>query len=113
LLMGSDKTKVVLDTLSDFQYHHLSAVFDYSTAGNLIAKTRIQGRNPLYDQGREIHFNLSIEENLGTLLESLRMGDDVEKKVQAGSTLIKERLVDKKEPNNQLIETALPNQINH
>jgi len=113
LLMSSDKTKVVLDTLSDFQYHHLSAVFDYSTSGNLIAKTRIQGRNPLYDQGREIHFNLSIEENLGTLLESLRMGDDVEKKVQAGSTLIKERLVDKKEPNNQLIETALPNQINH
>ncbi len=112
LLMGSDKTKVVLDTLSDFQYHHLSAVFDYSTAGNLIAKTRIQGRNPLYDQGREIHFNLSIEENLGTLLESLRMGEDVEKKVQAGSTLIKERLVDKKGPNNQLIDAALPNQLN-
>ena len=87
LLMGSDKTKIVLDTLSDFQYHRLAVALDYSATGNLTAKTALQGHNPNFEQGREIHFNLSIEENIGTLLESLRMGDTVEKKVQNGSKL--------------------------
>ena len=87
LLMGSDKTKIVLDTLSDFQYHRLAVTLDYSATGNLTAKTALQGHNPNFEQGREIHFNLSIEENIGTLLESLRMGDTVEKKVQNGSKL--------------------------
>ena len=85
--MGSDKTKIVLDTLSDFQYHNLAVTLDYSPTGDLTAKTALQGHNPNFEQGREIHFNLSIEENIGTLLESLRMGDTVEKKVQNGSQL--------------------------
>ena len=87
LLMGSDKTKIVLDTLSDFQYHSLAVTLDYSPTGDLTAKTALQGHNPNFEQGREIHFNLSIEENIGTLLESLRMGDTVEKKVQSAPKL--------------------------
>ena len=87
LLMGSDKTKILLDTLSDFQYHSLAVTLDYSSTGDLTAKTALQGHNPNFEKGREIHFNLSIEENIGTLLESLRMGDSVEKKVQNGSQL--------------------------
>lgn len=85
--MGSDKTKILLDTLSDFQYHSLAVTLDYSSTGDLTAKTALQGHNPNFEKGREIHFNLSIEENIGTLLESLRMGDSVEKKVQNGSQL--------------------------
>jgi hypothetical protein len=82
MLTQSDKTKMLVDTLSDFQYHDLQVALNYSAAGDLLAKTAIRGNNPLYQNGREIHFNLAIEENIGTLLRSLRMGDTVTRKVQ-------------------------------
>jgi hypothetical protein len=82
LLGQSDKTKMLVDTLSDFQYHDLQVALDYSEAGDLLANSTIRGKNPHYQQGRDIHFNLTIEENVGTLLRSLRMGDDLTRKVQ-------------------------------
>ena len=47
--MGSDKTKIVLDTLSDFQYHSLAVTLDYSPTGDLTAKTALQGHNPNFE----------------------------------------------------------------
>lgn len=82
MLLQSGKTKIVLETLADFQYDNLAVLLSYSPAGNLIANTALRGRNPAFENGREIRFNLSIEQNLGTLLKSLRMSEDVEKKVQ-------------------------------
>ena len=73
---------MLVDTLSDFQYHDLQVALDYSEAGDLLANSTIRGKNPHYQQGRDIHFNLTIEENVGTLLRSLRMGDDLTRKVQ-------------------------------
>ena len=82
MLLQSGKTKIVLDTLSDFQYDSLAVLLSYSPAGNLIANTALRGRNPGFEAGREIRFNLSVEQNLGTLLKSMRMSEDVERKIQ-------------------------------
>jgi hypothetical protein len=82
MLLQSGKTKIVLDTLSDFQYDSLAVLLSYSPAGNLVAKTALRGRNPAFEAGREIRFNLSVEQNLGTLLQSMRMSEDVERKIQ-------------------------------
>jgi hypothetical protein len=82
MLLQSGKTKIVLDTLSDFQYDSLAVLLSYSPAGNLIADTALRGRNPAFEAGREIRFNLSVEQNLGTLLQSLRRSEDVERKIQ-------------------------------
>jgi hypothetical protein len=85
MLLQSGKTKIVLDTLSDFQYDGLDVLLSYSPTGTLIANTALRGRNPGYESGREIRFNLTIEQNLGTLLQSLRMSEDVEKQIQKRS----------------------------
>jgi hypothetical protein len=82
MLLQSGKTKIVLDTLSDFQYDSLAVLLSYSPAGDLIANTALLGRNPAFEAGREIRFNLSVEQNLGTLLRSMRMSEDVERKIQ-------------------------------
>ncbi|MFT6318935.1 MAG: hypothetical protein ACJAWK_000205 [Candidatus Azotimanducaceae bacterium] len=82
MLLQTGQTKIVLETLSDFQYDSLAVLLSYSPAGNLIANTTLLGRNPAYAAGREIRFNLSVEQNIGTLLRSLRLSDDVEKKIQ-------------------------------
>ena len=72
---------VVLEAMRNFQYHTLSASVDYSDQGQMIARTSIKGANPDYQGGREVHLNLTVEENLKTLLESLRLGAEVAEKV--------------------------------
>ncbi len=73
--------KVVLDAMTDFQYHSLSAKLNYSPEGLMTAETGLKGSNPGYQGGREVHLNLTLEENLNTLLESLRLGADIADKV--------------------------------
>ena len=82
MLLQSGQTKIVLETLSDFQYDSLAVLLSYSPAGNLVANTALRGRNPGFEAGREIRFNLSIEQNIDTLLRSLRLSENVEKKIQ-------------------------------
>ncbi|MFT4799356.1 MAG: hypothetical protein ACI9W1_002795 [Candidatus Azotimanducaceae bacterium] len=72
---------VVLEAMTDFQYHTLAASVDYSEEGLMIARTKIKGANPQYQGGREVHLNLSVEENVRTLLESLRLGAGLAEKI--------------------------------
>ena len=72
---------VVLDAMTNFQYHTLAASVDYSEDGLMTARTSIKGANPQYQDGREVHLNLSVEENVRTLLESLRLGADLAEKI--------------------------------
>jgi hypothetical protein len=82
MLLQTGQTKIVLETLSDFQYDSLAVLLSYSPEGNLIANTTLLGRNPAYEAGRDIRFNLSVEQNISTLLRSLRLSEDVERKIQ-------------------------------
>lgn len=72
---------VVLDAMTNFQYHTLAAEVDYSAEGLMTARTKIKGANPEYQGGREVHLNLSVEENIRTLLESLRLGAELAEKI--------------------------------
>lgn len=85
----NEEIALVIDSLSDFRYHGLDAQLKYSEDGILIANVALKGSNPAFQDGREIHFNLSLEENVATLLESLRLGDDIanqfEKRMNTGS----------------------------
>ncbi|MCZ6500949.1 MAG: YdbH domain-containing protein [Gammaproteobacteria bacterium] len=81
LVAQNDQLKVVVDTMSDFQYHSLEAVLEYSPEGDLVARTALKGSNPAYENGREIHLNIKVEENLATLLKSLRLGDELARKI--------------------------------
>ncbi len=72
---------VVLDAMEDFQYHSLQASVDYLPDGKMLAKTSVKGANPNYQGGRQVHLNLSLEENILVLLRSLRLGSDIAEKV--------------------------------
>ncbi|MBV1878513.1 MAG: YdbH domain-containing protein [Pseudomonadales bacterium] len=81
LISDNPTLKLVLDAMSDFQYQSLEADLEYSSSGLLVAKTRLKGSNPGYENGREIHFNLNLEENVDVLLQSLRLSRDVADKL--------------------------------
>jgi hypothetical protein len=81
MLTENEQLKVVVETMQDFQYDKLIAELEYSPEGQLVARTSLQGSNPAYENGREVHLNIKLEENIAALLESLRLGDDLTRKI--------------------------------
>lgn len=81
LVGQNEQLQVVVDTMRDFNYHSLEASLEYSPQGDLIAHTALKGSNPDFENGREVHLNLNLEENLADLLKSMRLSDDVSRKL--------------------------------
>jgi hypothetical protein len=83
---GNPGLKLAYDALSNLQYQVLDSAIEYSPAGDLALNIELKGRNPDWQQGRPIHLNLNVEENIPKLLRSLQLGDDlsavIEKRVQ-------------------------------
>ncbi|MGE3152968.1 MAG: YdbH domain-containing protein [Nitrospiraceae bacterium] len=63
--------EMVLQALSDFHYNVLTMSVQYREAGNLSLNTRLEGRNPGWQNGRPVHFNLNVQENIPALLKTL------------------------------------------
>ena len=82
MLAKNAQLKMVTDVMTDFRYDDLASTIDYTPAGLLKARTTLNGSNPGYQNGREIHFSLNLEENVGTLLKSLRLDNDVTKTIE-------------------------------
>ena len=81
MIEKNESLKVVIDAMSNFQYESLEADLQYSPEGILLAETRLVGNNPDYENGREIQLNLSLEENVGTLLKSLMFSEETSAKI--------------------------------
>ncbi len=88
-IADDEQMVLVMDALSNFHYHGLDTQLDYSEEGVMVANIALKGSNPEVQSGREIHLNLSLQENVATLLRSLRLGDDIadqfEQRNSAGS----------------------------
>ncbi len=69
--------QLVTQSLEDFRYDILSSRVDYDPSGKLNLDLRLQGRNPAIEEGRPIHFNIKLEEDIPTLLASLQLTDKV------------------------------------
>ena len=71
--------------LTNFKYSTLDVNADYAENGDLALAVKLQGTNPDVEKGRPIVYNLTINENVPVLLESLRaqraIVDRVEQKV--------------------------------
>lgn len=74
--------KLVTDALEDFHYDLLSSSLDYDQSGTLRLGMRLHGQNPAIEQGRPIHFNINLEEDIPTLLASLQLTDKVSDIIQ-------------------------------
>lgn len=74
---GNSSLELIVNVMSDFRYDSLDIALNYSPEGIMIANTSLKGRNPVFENGREIHFNLNLEENVLTLLKSLRLSSEL------------------------------------
>ena len=80
--VGQPGLDFALRALEDFRYSVLSTTVDYAGNGDLAAGIRLEGFNPAVESGRAIHYNLNISENVPVLLQSLRLQDEVTRKVE-------------------------------
>lgn len=70
---SSEQLKLVSQVLENFKYNHLVVQVKYDKNGDLKLTTRIEGVNPKMNKKRPVNVNLSIWENIPTLLKSLRL----------------------------------------
>jgi len=73
---------LVLQALSDFHYNALKLGIQYEEDGTLKLTARLEGKNPDWQQGRPVHFNLTVQENVPALLKSLRVVQGIEQSLQ-------------------------------
>nr|WP_256625663.1 YdbH domain-containing protein [Pseudomonas sp. LPB0260] len=69
--------QLVTQSLEDFHFTTLRSQVDYDPQGKLQLSMRLEGQNPAIEQGRPIHFNINLEEDIPSLLASLQLTDKV------------------------------------
>ncbi|MBM9538255.1 intermembrane phospholipid transport protein YdbH family protein [Desulfobulbus alkaliphilus] len=69
---GSPLTDYALKALEEFHYQQLAAQVEYIPDGTLIIALQLQGRSPSIKPDRPLHFNVTVEQNLLSLLQSLQ-----------------------------------------
>ena len=56
---------------------------DNDRRGNVIL-AKLEGNNPALYEGQAVRFNINVEQNLDPLLQSLRIGDKLEQRIEDG-----------------------------
>lgn len=69
--------QLVTRSLEDFRFTTLNSSVDYDQHGQLTLGMRLEGQNPAIENGRPIHFNINLEEDIPNLLASLQLTDRV------------------------------------
>jgi hypothetical protein len=79
---ADSQLSLVLQALSDFHYNTLKLGIQYEENGTLKLTAKLEGQNPDWQQGRPVHFNLTVQENIPALLQSLRVVQGIEQSLQ-------------------------------
>jgi len=74
--------KMIVDALGNFQYHKMDVTSDYKPSGDLVLKVRLEGKNPDWKAGQPVNLNLSVEENIPTLLRSLQLSGEITERIR-------------------------------
>lgn len=80
---SNSHVNLVVQALANFHYTVLRVRVQYAETGTLDLSVRLEGRNPDLKSVPPIHFNLTVQEHVPTLLKSLRLVQDIEEAVQA------------------------------
>jgi hypothetical protein len=83
--------------LSDFRYQTLASTVELQPDGKVLLQVKLHGFNPKQQQGRPVHFNMNVEEDLPALLTSLQLSGKI-------SDLVRQRIQQKIQ--QQAIEKA-------
>ncbi len=71
-LAGMELTAYALKAMEDFRYNLLTARVDYRADGQLNVSLHMEGHSPKLETTRPVHLNIHTEQNLLSLLKSLR-----------------------------------------
>jgi hypothetical protein len=74
-------TGITLNALKDFRYNHLSADVNFTPEGVLGVNLQLKGISPELDKNRPVHLNINTEQNLLSLLKSLRYAQGISDKI--------------------------------
>ncbi|MBG7602810.1 MAG: YdbH domain-containing protein [Gammaproteobacteria bacterium] len=86
LKSASVKSEVLLNLLRDFRYDVLDAETEYKPDGQLLMKMQLKGKSPQQYKERPVHLNLTLDQNILSLLKSLRsvngLNERIDRKVR-------------------------------
>lgn len=73
---------VAWEALSDFRYQMLASTVELQPDGKVLLGVKLHGFNPKLQQGRPVHFNINVEEDLPALLTSLQLSGQISDRVR-------------------------------
>ena len=85
LAKSQPSMKLITDALEDFHYTVLASEVSYDEDGKLLLALRLEGRNPALENGRPVHFNINLEEDLPAMIASIQLSNQI-------SDIVKKRL---------------------
>ncbi len=77
LAKSQPSMKLLTEALNDFQYSVLSSDVNFNESGKLMLSVRLEGKNPSFEKGRPIHFNINFEEDIPAMLASIQLSSKV------------------------------------
>jgi len=82
-LFGSSsmESEMLLKALDDYQYEELDAAMAYKPDGQLTMQLQMKGRSPGLHATRPLHLNLNLDQNILSLIESLRAVDGLNDRI--------------------------------
>lgn len=82
LVASDSQVNLVLQPLSNFHYNVLRANVQYQADGTLRLETKLAGRNPDWQKGRPVDFNLTVQENIPALIRSLGVAQGLQETIE-------------------------------
>ncbi len=75
--LSNPLTDTVIKALEEFHYDLLTASTNFQPDGELTINFHIEGKSPKLDNNRPVHLNINSEQNVLSLLESLKYTDEL------------------------------------
>lgn len=85
--------KIITEALDDFHYTVLASEVNYDEKGKLLLSVRLEGQNPALENGRPVHFNVNLEEDVPAMLASIQLSSKV-------TDIVKKRLQERLQKKN-------------
>ncbi len=83
LAASNEQLSLALELLQNFQFEVLQTTVDLNEWGQMNLGLSLRGRNPEKYEGRNINFNVNLEQNIDPLLQSLRLSDTVTERIES------------------------------
>jgi len=77
----------ISEALENYHYDSLDSTLNYLPDGTLNIALALKGKNPELMNGRQINFNLNVEENIPSLLKSLSIAKEITNEVSKAHAL--------------------------